>query len=402
MLGSASEVEATTVNPLLVEPTNTQRRLLEIIYEDHVRRGGWPIYQYVEALLYRELGHPDAGTVLRGCPWVPFASGLSAYGWLWVSDAHLNTPEPGDQVGLTVVGLSQVRDIRLRQEAETETTRFLWTLGFLAKRERDFDPSPTEVQTVAVTASEIQQALPPPRPGSPTTIEDLRRLGATLTHEPSTWRYVPRQSTDGSWAATLGPFIRAYDGVQGIADYADRLLRDISGPRQEPRAMPTSSLALPEAIDYLNAVWRSWAKEPLFLIPRVEAAAKLALECRSGDEFDARVSSLCAILDHLRIPGRHDHGKLFDLQTYLSTDVLGAGAVRAGESITDLRALFDLRAWRQHPGGDAEAKAALAMERLGLRLPTGAWGTAWQVVQGRVVEALNALREEVELLDGPA
>lgn len=402
MRGSASEGEATTVNPLLVEPTNTQRRLLEIIYEDHVRRGGWPIYQYVEALLYRELGHPNAGAVLRGCPWVPLASGLSAYGWLWISDAHLTTPEPGDQVGLTVVGLSRVRDIRLRQEAESEITLFLWTLGLLAKRERAFEPSPTEVQTVAVTASEIQESLPPVRPGSPATSDDLRRLGATLTHEPSTWRYLPRLTADGSWTATLGPFIRAYDGVQGLDDYADRLLGDISPLQPEPPAMPLSSLALPEAIDYLNTVWRLWTKEPLFLIPRVEAAAKLAFECRSGEEFDGRVSSVCAILDHLRIPRSPGNGKLFDLQTYLSADVLGAGSVRAGEAITDLRALFDLRAWRQHPGGDAEAKAVRAMERLGVRLPTGDWGLAWQIVQVRMVGAINALREEVELLDGPA
>ncbi len=402
MLGSTDESEATTVNPLLVEPTDMQRRLLEIIYEDHLQRGGWPIYQYVEALLYRELGHPDAGTVLRGCPWVPFASGLSAYGWLWISEAHLTTPQPGDQVGLTVVGLSRLRDIKLRQEAETEITEFLWTLWLLAKRERAFEPSPTDVQTVVVTAPEIQKSLPPTRPGTPTTAEDLRRLGESLTHEPSTWRYIPRLITDASWVATLSPFIRAYEGVQGINDYADRILGDIAPLRPEPPAMPLSSLALPEAIDYLNTVWRLWAKEPLFLIPRVETAAKLALECRSGDEFDARVSSLCAIFDHLRIPGRPDNGKLFDLQTYLSTDVLGDGSARTGGAITDLRALFDLRAWRQHPGGDAEAKAARAMERLGVRLPTGDWGLAWEIVQMRMVGALNALREEVELLDGRA
>lgn len=50
----------------------------------------------------------------------------------------------------------------------------------------------------------------------------------------------------------------------------------------------------------------------------------------------------------------------------------------------------------------SEATAVRAMERLGVRLPTGDRGPAWRIVQVRMVGALNALREEVELLDGPA
>jgi len=39
------------------------------------------------------------------------------------------------------------------------------------------------------------------------------------------------------------------------------------------------------------------------------------------------------------------------------------------------------------------------MARLGITLPVLDWGATWAHVQARAVEALSALREEVETLD---
>jgi hypothetical protein len=39
------------------------------------------------------------------------------------------------------------------------------------------------------------------------------------------------------------------------------------------------------------------------------------------------------------------------------------------------------------------------MRRLGVRLPTDDWGTAWRTLQIRTVAALNALRDQIELID---
>jgi len=153
---------------------------------------------------------------------------------------------------------------------------------------------------------------------------------------------------------------------------------------------------LPEAIDYLNAVWRLHAGSPLIRIGRAEAAAKLVLDCASAEEFESRVSSLCSILDSLDVPESEGH-KLLDLATYLDAHLPEESSARAREAIDDLRALLDIRVWRQHTGTDE--RAARGMRRLGISLPVYDWGEAWQRVQARSVAALSALREELERLD---
>ena len=71
-------------------------------------------------------------------------------------------------------------------------------------------------------------------------------------------------------------------------------------------------------------------------------------------------------------------------------------AARTDDAVDDLRAVFDLRAWRQHEGTDARAHRG--MQRLGLALPPADWGEAWANVQSKAVIALSALREEIEML----
>jgi hypothetical protein len=375
------------VNRLLAEPTDQQARLLDVVYGGREQSGEWPIFQYVEAVLYRDHGGLDARTVLLECPDIRFGMGSGRYGWVDAQARSIEGVGAGHTLRLTVAGM--VRLPRARDRVDL----FLDALAYLVKRERSFKPSPTTVQTVNVSATELQAGLAPSRRLSP---EGLMLIGDLLPSEPATWHSQVEAAGSDSWIATLSPFIRDFAGVSSPTEYVDRVARVLapSSPARAP--LYPSSLSLPEAIDYLNAVWRLHAGKPLFTIARAEAAAKLALDCATADEFDARLSAFCGILDHLRLPSSEDNKKLVDLRTYLGQQLAGEAVTRGETAVDDLRAFFGLRAWRQHPGADQRGRQA--MQRLEVELPTPDWEGVWRHLQARAVAALSALREEVETL----
>jgi hypothetical protein len=372
-------------SPLLAEPTYAQRRLLEIVYGAYCRYGFWPIYQYVEALLYSELGLA-AGSVILQCPTVRFPTSPARYGWFWSSEGRFEAAHPGAKVGLTVSGMSRLTN------AHTQVQLFLAVLRYMVERERAFIPTPDVVQSVEVRSSELARDLPKWR--WLLTPAALDRIAELIGNEPSTWHSFPAQPRPGIWTMTLTPLLRAFTDVASPEDYVERLTAWISPPlRLEPVGV-VSSLGLPEAIDYLNAVWRLHAGKALLRIKRAEAAAKLVEPCATADEFDARLSALCGILDTLQLPESDDGKKLYDLANYLTGILPEESAVRVNRAIEDLRALFALRSWRQHPGADEPG--AKAMRQLTLVLPTADWEAAWDQVQLRTVAAIVAIREEID------
>jgi hypothetical protein len=94
-----------------------------------------------------------------------------------------------------------------------------------------------------------------------------------------------------------------------------------------------------------------------------------------------------------------DHA-LEDLKTHLTDTLIPGASERAVDAVDDLRALFDLRAWRQHAGSKAERKGLRGSGRLEIALPTAAPGAAWHQIQARAANALATLREEMELHQG--
>ena len=102
----------------------------------------------------------------------------------------------------------------------------------------------------------------------------------------------------------------------------------------EPPPLYPSPLSLPEAIDYLNAIWRLHAGKALIRIGRAEAAAKLVLDCANADEFESRLSAVCSILDAVDVPDRRDR-KLLNLSEYLQTKLTEESAARALEAVDD-------------------------------------------------------------------
>ena len=360
-----------------------QRRLLEVIYQGRGLASSetglrWPIFQYVEHELYRHYGI-DAMHALAECPTVggPWSGGQ--YGWTWSQ-----TRQPGDEIGLTVAGMAQSKD------SSREIKLFIAVLRLLVDAQRLFEPSATDVQTIAVTSRGVRDRLP----ASWVSKVALADIPGLLRHEPATWHCTVRSSED-SWELELSPFVRRYAGIGTAQEYLERLVEILTPAVPEPSPLYPSPLSLPEAIDYLNAIWRLHAGRPLVRIGRAEAAAKLVLDCANADEFESRLSAVCSILDAVDVPDRSD-SRLLDLSDYLQTKLTEESAARALAAVDDLRALFDLRVWRQHAG--TEDRAARGMSRLGISLPVYEWGVAWQRIQARTVAALSALREEVETL----
>ena len=376
-------------NPLLSTPDEEQQHLLDVISEGY--RDTWPIAQYVEATLYQEYGIRDTRSLILRCPRVPIAGNQSSYGWFRFEGGRPDTYQPKDTIGLTIAGM-----VHLSRPSKT-VGLFLDVLAVLVEAEGFFTPSPTTLQTVEIASTELLSAVNSRRGRSvPFSSSTLDRIKPVLAGEPSTWHCTIRSLDTSGWVVSLSPFIRSYADISDPQDYLERLVSEISSPPEAPAPRYASALSLPEAIDYLNAVWRLFADKPLLRIARAEAAAKLALECATADEFDSRLSALCSILDDLRLPDSDSGKKLSDLKDYLATKLSDEPAARSEACIDDLRDLFALRAWRQHPGAVPRGRGAV--RRLGIELPTDDWGAAWRVLQARTVSALAGLREEIEQL----
>jgi hypothetical protein len=59
---------------LLREPNDNERKLIDVVMEDHINRdGAWPIWQYVEAMLFQQ-HHMEAAPILAGAPRVTVRS----------------------------------------------------------------------------------------------------------------------------------------------------------------------------------------------------------------------------------------------------------------------------------------------------------------------------------------
>ncbi|MHB1808469.1 MAG: hypothetical protein ACYCU0_04150 [Solirubrobacteraceae bacterium] len=327
-------------------------------------------------------------------PLIRFNGGQARYGWIDPRTNNLQSPSDGDEIALTIAGMAHVA------RAAPEVEVFLDVLATLVDEQRSFAPHPTEIQKVSLTSATLSSILRRPRMdrGWDLDVAEVQSIRAILEREPATWLCQFEDGNGGEWTVLPPPFLRHFRGITSSAEYVERLRAVLAPPVAAPAALHPSSLSLPEAIDYLNAVWRAYAGAPLLSISRADAAAKLALDCANADEFETRLSAICSILAQLELPEASGNAKLTDLKTHLHDKLPDASAERAAEAIDDLRAFFDLRAWRQHSGSRPESQGRRGMERLGVELPAPDWCPAWHHLQARAVTALGTLREETQTL----
>jgi hypothetical protein len=307
------------------------------------------------------------------------------------------SPQPADTIALSISGMAR------STRGHPDVNRFVVMLRYFCERQRNFNAQPDAVQRIIVTSEEIRAALSSNGEDSSPweawfwsmSDDDLQRLSKLIQEEPSTWNCAVTVEEEG-FIVDVAPFIRPYHEVTDVEDYVKRLVAEIA-----PKAPPAElnyphGLALPEAIDYLNAVWRGHSLAPLIKIPRAEAAARLAFTCTSAEQFDSQLSGLCQLLDALTMPDG-SNVKLYEFDTFLNGHLPEGGYQRAHEAIVTLRSLFTLRAWRQHAADDRSWRQAA--QRLGVTLATADWNGAWRRLHLATIDALGIVREEFHGLD---
>lgn len=168
-----------------------------------------------------------------------------------------------------------------------------------------------------------------------------------------------------------------------------------------------SPLALPEALGYLDAVWRNVFGAPLLKVPPLEAAAGLALGCTNRDEFTSRLTAVVMVLDGCEVtlapeivkqlgPGRqHAVARIEAALTGRLADTDDQGSVVQAAAV--LRDIKHLRNSFQHGSPYTDAKARDALERLGIALPFD-WPSAWDRVRSAATTALRQMRETAQAL----
>ena len=263
----------------LATPTKEQTRLLEVVWQSYALNNAWPIYDFADLTLFLEAEHLDALDVLRKCPYAPAQGRLGGYGWFWWPRSR-NDPIDDEKILLTVAGLSQI------PAAADQVQLSLNGLAELVARVRALRPSPFHVQRAALTQEDLHPALNRRPPSA------LQGLGEMFEHEPSWRRFFAQPGGVGPWMMTVDLRLRPYADVVDVRDYTDRLLHEIAPHQAERPPEPASSFELPEAIDYLNAIWHLRFDADLFGVTRCKASAELSHTCETREEFTSRVTSL--------------------------------------------------------------------------------------------------------------
>jgi len=395
-LGASRASEA--VRLLLRPPTPQQQALLAAVSEPFLEQGAWPVFDYVEAALDDQ--GLDAATIVN-----TFPSWHTRYSPVWPGPMTFIRPE--DQVALTIAGLEL--HAAFSEEARRVVNAYLATLRYLAGRFRATPASPTTPRRLEVTSEELAAALREAGMLSPSQ-EEARRLvqiSALVDREPTGWRSALFQPDAAQWTMQVGSGIRAYREVKTAEAYLERLAEPLFASSAPPVPAHPSSLSLPEAIDYLDTVWRLWFGEHLFRLPGAAKTAALALPCATSDEYDARLSALADLLGRMEPVrggasrgGPAEAGSLRALEGFLEGAVPEAAQQRLRRALGTLRAVNNLRRGRQHHGADRDAPQAYGV--LGIAYPPGDWGLTWDQIQMQAVEAFKAIREELQAFNDPA
>lgn len=202
---------------------------------------------------------------------------------------------------------------------------------------------------------------------------------------------------DEGWFRELPRQLLRYAGIKDLREYIQRVSETYPPPLPAPvRSMP-SPLELVASLDYFNAVWQLRYGRPVVRIFNAERIARLAFPVSGSDEFMGQVATLGEVLRDLQVSGdpTTDKTALGRLRTVLAADLPEAGAVRANQAVAMLSHVAELRNSLVHTG--TEYQSARALPGLGVEYPITDWAEAWSIVQERVIDALAALREEIQL-----
>src|SRR5439155_6598562 len=147
-------------------------------------------------------------------------------------------------------------------------------------------------------------------------------------------------------------------GVTDVKDYLERVIEFLTPATPTVQRSYSSPFSLPEAMDYLDAVWQVRFKKKLLRLGSTTAAAELALPCSTEDEFRSRVSAFSDALARMNVPATRSlpqkAGSLIKLEAHIKASVPTAGMTRISDAIAILKAIAGIRAGTEH--SDARAR----------------------------------------------
>lgn len=363
-------------------------RLLRLIY--HGSGGGtgdWPVWQWVAGQAAQH--GLDAEAVLRGLPewqlsYRPVRGIARGVG-----------PQPEDRLALTVHGLAQVNDAVL-------LPAFLAALAEASEARAGHVTTPQEVRPIVLGGPDL---LPTVR-----TLTGYRGdehgLHALLAGEPATWFGHTEPAPGRSWSWDLTRVgLQHFGDVQTAEQYLERLEFLVGWPLPAPPAAPPlPPLALPEALDHLDAHWRLRTGNRLLVARRLEVAATLALPVTSAAELQTAYSALADVLGGLEPggPPAERPGSLNQLEQRLVSVVDADDLPVARSAVSTLRQLVQLRVGLQHSGSQAFRQSQGARRALSLPPVPDDSEAEWEVARQACVAALRDLRAAVATSEGSA
>lgn len=166
-----------------------------------------------------------------------------------------------------------------------------------------------------------------------------------------------------------------------------------------PPPREASPLSLPEALDFLDSVWRLAGKGRLVRPSSFTDAAGLISDCDSVEEFEARLSDVADALDRMQVnpsllpeDKKETEGALNQFREVLvSLEGVDLDVVR--RSIQTLQRVRGLRHTHQHSG--AAHDRARILQDLGIPEARLSWSETLHHVRTRAVDALLAIRTEI-------
>lgn len=216
-----------------------------------------------------------------------------------------------------------------------------------------------------------------------------------------------RREDAGTAIVTLRMYLAPYYRVRGAADYLNIIRQDVV---VRPRPMQASPLLIAQMLDYLSLTLkndRKWTAGPILTKPNLRSAGVIVQPVLNEVDFRDRMSAFAILIETLTVPAPMTADgsgaqlkSLGRLQAWLDSrleDLIAQGNAR--NAVGDLRAAIDLRVEGQHSGSGPQARAAKARKRLGLPDVIFDWADAWDVVRGRVVEALEVICREIRSVE---
>jgi hypothetical protein len=364
--------------------------LVEVVFSACAEDGRWPLFPWVQAILDRR-GF-EAIEVLASFP----ALKLHPYRNYTAAAADLMGRPPSDnsEVFVSLLGVWHLCNAR-RDLWDGVIIPFYKVLDYIAATRRAFIPPRHEYVLPEIRWSDIRRSL---GIGDEHPIQIQERLLLSLLRAESLPGLLANDQAAEEWSVRLDRQCQRFGGIGKFEEYLGRRLIGIPVEVRVQAPELPSPLGLVTAMDYLNVVWRLAYSEKSgpFRFASAERAARLAHDVATAEEFLAAMSAVGDTIANLDVRNESGSHPCDRLQARLVRSVPTAAHPRAIDAVDVLRAATKARHTGQHStvGNDV----LLAWTHLGVAYPPPDWADAWNVVRGQLVEAINAIREEISVL----